>query len=138
MKYFALAVFILHSLAEITFGASNFLSGSSSSLTPEQVEALTAPMISSYRFLGVALLSLGLLGVFVIFGPGVQSYTGRLVAGLLAIFHSLGCIGIFITSQSHPEILSTSFAIGALVIHGLLALGFIILVFTLTQRPETA
>jgi len=136
MRYFALAVFILHSLAELTFGASNFLSGSSSSLTPEQAEALTAPMISSYRFLGTALFSLGLLGLAIIFGPGVQSAAGRLVAGVLAIFHTMGCIGIFLTAQSNPEILSASFAIGALAIHGVLALGFISL--TLTLRPQTA
>lgn len=134
MKFFAIAVFVLHSLAEITFGVSNFLSGSSSSLTPEQTEALTGAMVNSYRFLGVALFSLGLLGLAVIFGPGVQSVTGWLVAGVLMLFHALGCVGVFMTNAAHPGLLGSGFAQGALAIHGVLAVGFLIVFMTLRAR----
>ena len=124
MKYVAFAVFALHALAELVFGANALLSGAFSSQPPEEVATQPAHLASSARFLGAALFSLGLLGAVTLFGPGVGSQMGRMVAGVLAAFHLIGVAGVFITASAYPGFLSQTHAQGALAIHLILGLGF--------------
>lgn len=126
MRFVALAVFSLHTLAELVFGASAFLSGAFSSQTPEQLAAQPANIASSARFLGAALFSLGLLGAATIFLIGVATPAGRVIAAVLAAFHAIGVAGMFLTNAAFPGFLGETYAIGALAIHGVLALGFIV------------
>ncbi len=128
MRYFALAVFALHALIEMTFGANAFLSGAFSSQSAEEVANQAAHIASAARFLGVALFSIGLLGALTLFVLGVASQAGRWMAGVLAFFHLVGVAGVFVTNASFPGFLSQTNAIGALVIHGLLGLGFVVVV----------
>ena len=49
----------------------------------------------------------------------------RKVEGLFAVFHGLGALGVLWTAASDRSVLTS--ARGALVLHAVLALGFIIL-----------
>ena len=128
MRYVAILVFSLHTLAELAFGANALLSGAFSSQSAEEVAAQPAHLASSARFLGAALFSLGLLGAAVLFGPGVGSQMGRIVAAVLAAFHGIGVAGIFLTASAYPGFLSATHAQGGLSIHLVLAIGFVIVV----------
>lgn len=122
MRYFALAVFALHSLAELAFGANAYLSGGFSSQSATELANQAPHIAASARFLGAALFSLGLLGVYVLLGPGVGSKTGRAVAALLFFFHAIGVIGVLITAAQNPGYFTQG--LGPLVVHLILALGF--------------
>lgn len=128
MRYFALAIFGLHALAELVFGASAWWSGAFSSQTAEQLAAQPANIASSARFLGAALFSLGLLGALTIFVIGIATAAGRVIALVLAVFHTVGVAGVFLTNSSFPGFMGESYAIGGLVIHGVLAVGFWVVV----------
>ena len=125
MKIFAVAVFAIHALAELAFGANAFLSGAFSSQGAEEIAAQPAHIASSARFLGAALIALGLLGAVTLLRPGVASPAGRMVAGVLAAFHGIGVAGVFVTASAHPGFLSQTFAQGALGVHLVLAIGFL-------------
>lgn len=136
MRLFALAVFGLHALAELAFGTNAFLSGVFSSQTAEQLANQPANIASSARFLGAALFSLGLLGALTIFIIGVASQAGRVIAIVLAIFHGVGVAGLFVTNGAYPGFIGETHALGAMTIHGALALGFLV-VATLHNRIST-
>lgn len=127
MRLFAIVVFLVHAGFEILFGLNNFISGASSSLSPEQIAALTPEMTVPYRFLGSALFALGLLGLLVVFGIGVRTAAARMIAAAFTVFHGLGSAGILIAANSDPAVLQKGFTMGALGIHGLLAVGFAII-----------
>lgn len=135
MKYFALTVFAIHTLFELAFGLSAFLSGGSSSQTAEQIAAQSTSLTISFRFLGSALMALGVMGAIVMFGPGVQSATARYMAGGFATFHALGAVGSLWTAAPGFEVYDNTLALGALILHGGLALGFIAIV--LLMRPAS-
>ena len=124
MKIFALVVFTLHVIAELVFGANAFLSGGFSSQTAEDLADQPANIAGSARFLGAALMSLGLLGAIVVFGPGVGSAMGRAVAGLLMFFHGIGVVGVLLTAQQYAGYMTQGAA--PLIVHLVLALGFLI------------
>lgn len=85
MRLFALFVFVLHILAELTFGANAFLSGGFSAQSAEELAYQAANIEGAVRFLGAAVFILGLLGALVVFGPGGGSAMGRSIAGLFAV-----------------------------------------------------
>lgn len=124
MRLFALVVFALHILAELTFGANAFLSGGFSSQSPEELANQPANIEGAARFLGAALFSLGLLGTLAVFGPGVGSAMGRSIAGLLMLFYGIGSIGVLITASQNEGYMAQGTA--PLIVHLVLALGFLI------------
>lgn len=124
MRLFALIVFTLHILAELTFGANAFLSGGFSSQSAEELVYQPANIEGAARFLGAALFSLGLLGVLAVFGPGVGSAMGQSIAGLLMLFHGIGSIGVLITASQNEGYMAQGAA--PLLVHLVLALGFLI------------
>lgn len=124
MRIFALFVFALHVLAELAFGANAFVSGGFSSQSAEELANQPAHIAGAARFLGAALMSLGLLGALVVFGPGVGSATGRSVAGLLMFFHGTGVVGVLITAQQNEGYMTQGIA--PLIVHLVLAAGFLI------------
>lgn len=124
MRYFAVAVFALHVLAETVFGLRGYLSGSFSWQAGVDVGALAPQIAGSARFLASGLLTLAALGAVTLW-MGVGTLMGRAVAGLLAIFHLIGAAGIALTAQSYPQMWDTANTIGALSIHGVLGLGFV-------------
>lgn len=126
MASFALIVFIVHTAFELLFGFSAFKSGASSSQSAEQIAAQPVELTIAFRFMGAALLSLGVLGVLVILGPGVTSDTARLVAMGLAVFHGLGAIGSLWSAAPGFAAYRKPLALGALVVHGALAIGFVV------------
>lgn len=124
MRLFALIVFALHILAELTLGANAFLSGGFSSQSAEELTYQPANIEGAARFLGAALFSLGLLGALAVFGPGVGSAMGRSIAGLLMLFHGIGSIGVLITASQNEGYMAQGAA--PLIVHLVLALGFLI------------
>ena len=124
MKIFALVVFSLHVLAELTFGANAFISGGFSSQSAEALANQPSNIAGAARFLGAALMSLGLLGAIVLAGPGVGSAMGRSVAGLMAFFHGIGVVGVLITAQQNAGYMAQGTA--PLFVHLVLAAGFLI------------
>ncbi len=127
MKYFALTIFVLHTVFELLFGIGIFMSGASASQSAEQIAAQSTETTISFRFMGAALTALGLLGAIIIFGPGVRSVTARYVAAALAVFHGFGTLGSLYTAAPGFEAYSAPLALGAVILHGLLAIGFIII-----------
>ena len=125
MKLFALVVFAIHTVFELLFGMNALLSGASSSQTPEQIAAQSTELTIAFRFMGSALLALGVLGLVVIFGAGVRSVTARYVAIGLATFHGMGAAASVYTAAPLFEVYSQPLALGAVVVHGLLAAGFV-------------
>ncbi|WP_421723351.1 hypothetical protein [Bauldia sp.] len=124
MRTFAYIVFIIHVVFELIFGASAFLSGASSSQSAEQIAQQSVQVTIAFRFLGSALLALGVLGAVVVFVAGVQSATAKYIAIGFAAFHGLGAVGSLWSAAPTFEVYSQPLALGALVLHGLLALGF--------------
>lgn len=133
MRLFALIVFVIHTVFEITFGISAYLSGASSSQSPEQIAAQSVSLTIAFRFMGSALLALGILGAIVIFIAGVQSVTARYVAAGFALFHGLGAMGSLWSAAPTFAAYEQTLTLGALVVHGALALGFLIIAWSL--RP---
>lgn len=125
MKQVAIIVFALHALAELLFGARSFLSGTFSSQTAEEIAALSPQVMISIRFFGAALMSIGLLAVVTLLSIGVATRAGRIIAAVLAFFHIVGLGGVLFTGAGFPEVLTTTQTAGAVVIHGVLALGFL-------------
>ena len=125
MRFVALLVFSLHILAEAGFGLRGFLSGTFSWQAVVDVGALEAQVSSSARFLTSGLLALAALGAWALFVAGVGSVAGRAVAGVLALFHLLGVLGIVLTALEHPEIMGITNTQGAFLIHAVLGLGFL-------------
>ncbi len=127
MKLFALIVFAIHTLFELAFGASAFMSGASSSQSPEQIAQQSVQLTIAFRFLGSALLALGVMGALVIFVAGVQSRTAQLAAIAFAVFHGLGAIGSLWSAAPGFAAYEQTLALGALVLHSALAIGFAII-----------
>lgn len=125
MKSLALVVFAIHAVLEVVFGLNALISGGFSSLSAEQLANMPPEVRVSARFLGAALLSLGLMGAWVIFWPGVSSPVGRQMALLLAGFHLIGLAGAAFTALFAPALWISFHTWGAMVIHGLLGLGFL-------------
>ena len=134
MKTFALAVFITHALFELGFGASVYISGASSSQSADQIAAQSEALTVAFRFMGSALLALGALGALVILGPGVHSATGRITAIGFALFHGLGTAGSLYTAAPTFTVYAAPLALGAVILHGLLAIGFTIVAL---RHPHT-
>lgn len=135
MRIFTLTIFIIHTCFEILFGLNAFISGGSSSQSAEQLANQTVQMTISGRFFGSALLALGILGALILFGPGVQSAAAKLVSIGFATFHTLGTIGVLIGASSDPTIFSQFLTLGAFILHGVLAIGFVVIALRL-QVPE--
>ncbi len=127
MRTFAIAVFAVHTLFELFFGANAFLSGSSSSQSAEQIAQQSVEMTISFRFLGSALLSLGILGAIVLFFAGVQSTAAKYIAIGFAAFHTLGTLGSLYSAAPTFEVYAQPLALGAVILHGGLAIGFAII-----------
>ena len=132
MEIFALAVFGVHTIFELLFGASAYLTGASSSQTAEQRAGQGTQMTIAFRFMGSALLALGVLGIFVLFGAGVQSVTAKYVAAGFAVFHGLGALGSLWSAAPTWEAYRKPLTLGALIVHGALALGFVVLALLMT------
>ncbi len=128
MRAFALAVFAIHTAFELLFGLNALISGASSSQTAEQIAAQSDAMTISFRFLGSALTALGVLGLITIVGPGVRSEAARYIAAGFATFHGLGALGSLYTAAPGFEVYAAPLALGAVVLHGLLAVGFLVVV----------
>ncbi len=126
MWIFAIVVYALHSLAELAFGTRAFLSGSFSSQSREEVSSQPPHLAGSARFLGAALIALGFLGAVVLLGPGVGSATGKMIAAVLALFHIVGVAGVLATGHLSPGYLAQTHARGAMIVHLVLGLGFLI------------
>lgn len=131
MKYFTIAVFAIHTLFEIAFGLNAFISGASSSQTAAEIANQSAQITIATRFLGSALTAIGVGGLLIIIFAGVQSYTAKLAAIGFAVFHTMGAAGILLTSMSHDDALARTVTQGALTVHALLALGFIVIALRL-------
>ena len=125
MEGFALVVYVVHTGFELLFGASAYLTGASSSQSAEQRAAQSTELRIAFRFMGSALLALGVLGLVVLLGPGVQSSTAKQVAVGLATFHGLGAIGSLWSAAPDFTVYRKPLTLGALVVHGGLALGFL-------------
>lgn len=133
---FATAVYVIHICFELLFGANAFLSGGSSSQSAEQIAAQSAQATIAARFLGSALIALGVLGALVLFGPGVRSPAARIVAIGLTVFHGLGTLGILLSAFPDPSVLQRILTLGAFLLHGGLAIGFgVLAVFLRGDRP---
>ena len=136
MNYFALGVFILHTVFELLFGISIFTSGGAASQSAEQIAAQSTELTISFRFMGAALTALGVLGAIVIFGPGVRSATARYVAAGLAVFHGLGTFGSLYSAAPGFEAYDAPLALGAVILHGLLAIAFIVIALKSSVSPN--
>jgi len=115
MRLYAYALFGIHTLFELAFGARAFLSGGPSALSAEQIALQATDMTIAFRFLGSALLALGIMGLIVLFWAGV---------------------GSLISAQPSFEVYQSGLALGALILHAALALGFVI--YALVNKPEPA
>ncbi len=124
MTILATVVYAIHTLFELLFGTSAYLSGASSSQSAEDRATQPVELKIAFRFMGSALFALGVLGAIVLFGPGVGSPTAKYVAIGLAIFHGLGVIGSVWTSAPGFRTYCKPLAFGAVIVHGSLALGF--------------
>ena len=130
MHAFALSTFVVHTAFEILFGLRAYLTGGSSSQTAEEIAAQPPRATMPARFLGAALLALGLIGLMVILGPGVTSETARIAATGFAVFHGLGAVGVVLAARRDASVLAPVLTKGALTIHGLLAIAFAVLALT--------
>lgn len=127
MYAFALTVFAIHTLFELAFGLRAYITGGSSSQTPEEIAAQPPRAAMSARFLGSALIALGVLGLLAVVWTGPTSGTARLLAVGFAVFHGLGALGVLKAAAADRTVLAPVLTKGALVTHGGLALGFIVL-----------
>ena len=124
MRIFALSVFGIHMVFELAFGANAFLTGASSSQSAEEIAQQSVQLTIAFRFLGSALIALGAMAAIVIFVAGLQSRTALYTAMGFAIFHGLGAIGSIWSAAPAFEVYQQPLALGALILHLLLALGF--------------
>jgi len=124
MKYLGLIVFSLHALFELTFGVRAFWSGAFGGL-PEMADGMPQLSVSA-RFLGSALIALGALSAVTVFTISMSSLAARVIAFGFALFHTLGCIGLALTASEAPELWADTYTIGAISIHGTLAIGFLV------------
>ena len=131
MYALALTVFIVHTLFELAFGLRAYVIGGFSSQTPEEIAVQPPRATIRARFLGSALIALGVLGLFAIVWAGPTSVTARLLSAGFAVFHGLGAFGVLWAAASDRSVLTS--ARGPLVLHAVLALGFIVLALFL--RP---
>lgn len=131
MYAFAMTVFIIHTLFELAFGLRAYVTGGSSSQTAEEIAVQPPRATMSARFLGSALIALGLLGLLVVIWAGPTSETARIIAVGFAAFHGLGTFGILRVASTDRSVLDTTLSKGALVTHGGLALAFVALVLLL-------
>jgi hypothetical protein len=127
MKRFATIIFGIHSFFEVLFGMNNYIKGASASQSTEQIATQTVEMAITFRFMGSALTALGILGLLILFKAGVLSKTAKYVAIGFAVFHGLGTLGSLYTAFPNFEIYSQPMALGALILHGMLAIGFTII-----------
>ena len=134
MRLFALAVFGIHTLFELAFGLNAFLTGASSSQSAEAIAAQSVELTIAFRFLGSALIALGLMGALVLFVAGVRSATARIVAMGFAAFHGLGALGSLWSAAPDFAVYGQPLSLGALILHGLLALGFAVI----AAKPASA
>lgn len=137
MKYFATAIFAIHSIFEILFGMNNYIKGSSASQTAEQIATQTAELAITFRFMGAALTALGVMGLIVLFKFGVLSKTAKYIAMAFVVFHGLGTLGSLYTSAPTFETYNQSMPLGALILHGLLAIGFTIIAIKADSLDES-
>jgi len=128
MKRFAIIIFGIHSFFELLFGMNNYIKGTSASQTAEQIATQTTEMGITFRFMGSALIALGVLGLVILFKAGVLSKTAKYVSIGFAVFHGLGTLGSLYTASPNFEIYSTPMALGAIILHGTLAVSFAIIV----------
>jgi hypothetical protein len=128
MTIFALIVFGVHTCFELLFGLNAYFTGASSSQTAAQRADQSVQMTIAFRFMGSALLALGVLGGVVILGPGVQSSTAQYAAAGFAVFHGLGAAGSLWSAAPTFEAYSKALTLGAMIVHGALALGFVAIV----------
>ncbi|KJZ18728.1 hypothetical protein [Loktanella sp. S4079] len=128
MRIFALVIFIIHCGFELLFGLSAYVSGASSSQSAIEVAAQSVQLTIAFRFMGAALIALGVLGLVVIFGPGVSSRAARVIAMGFAVFHGLGALGSIFTAAPTFEVYQNPLSLGALVVHSILALGFVVII----------
>ena len=126
MRYVALAVFAAHVLIETIFGLRGFLAGAFSWQAGVDVTGLEAQISGSARFLAAGLLALAALGAWGLFVAGVASSAGRAVAAILALFHLVGVLGVALTAMEHAGFAGTTNAQGAVLIHGVLGIGFLV------------
>ncbi len=134
MKLFALTVFGVHMLFELAFGASAFLSGASSSQGAEQIALQSVETTIAFRFLGSALISLGVMAAIIIFFAGVQSVAARYTAIAFVVFHGLGASGSLWSAAPGYEVYQQTLTLGALTLHTLLAVGFLIVALSLRSH----
>ncbi|WP_281612690.1 hypothetical protein [Flammeovirga sp. SubArs3] len=124
MKRFATITFGVHSLFEILFGMNNYIKGASASQTAEQIAHQTVALAITFRFMGAALFALGILGLLILFKAGVLSKTAKIVAAGFTVFHTLGSLGSIYSASPNFEIYSEPMALGAIILHGTLAVCF--------------
>lgn len=117
MRIFALSVFGIHMVFELAFGASAFLTGASSSQNAEQIAQQSVQLTIAFRFLGSALIALGVMAAIVIFVAGLQSRTALYAAMGFAIFHGLGAIGSVWSAAPGFEVYQKPLALGAVTLH---------------------
>ena len=127
MKRFATIIFGIHSFFELLFEMNNYIKGASASQTAEQIATQTTEMAITFRFMGSALIALGVLGLVILFKAGVLSKTAKYVSIGFAVFHGLGTLGSLYTASPNFEIYSTPMALGAIILHGILAVSFTII-----------
>ena len=128
MKRFAIIIFGMHSFFELLFGMNNYIKGASASQKAAQIATQTTEMAITFRFMGSALIALGILGLVILFKAGVLSKTAKYVSIGFAVFHGLGTLGSLYTASPNFEIYSTPMALGAIILHGTLAVSFAIIV----------
>ncbi|CAM1369749.1 hypothetical protein [Tenacibaculum xiamenense] len=133
MKRFATIIFSIHSFFEVLFGMNNYIKGVSASQSAEQIATQTIEMTITFRFMGAALTALGILGLFILFKAGVLSKTAKYVAMGFTVFHGLGTLGSLYTALPNFEIYSEPMALGAVILHGILAVSFTI-IFAKTNK----
>lgn len=136
MKRFAVFVFAIHVVFELIFGASAYLTGASSSQSAEQIAQQSVQLTIAFRFMGSALIALGVLGAIILFGPGVRSTAARYVAAGFTVFHGLGTIGSLWTAAPGFEVYAAPLALGAVVLHGMLAIGFAVVALSPAEGRE--
>ncbi len=127
MRLLALITFSMHTIFELIFGISIYLRGASSAQSLEQITVQSVQMTIAFRFMGAALTAMGILGLVIIFWAGVKSQTARFVAIGFATFHGLGALGSIFTAAPSFEAYQRPLSLGALILHALLSIGFVII-----------
>lgn len=95
----------------------------------DQITNQTVEMAITFRFMGSALIALGIPRVLILFKAGVLSKTAKYVAIGFIVLHALGSPGSLYTTFPNFEVYSQPMALGGLILHGMLAVGFTIIAF---------